>query len=118
MQVVTLWSRRKLGGALAGAVFLGPVAAAGGRGPVTHEVAIRSFRFEPESLTIRPGDSVRWTNGDIAPHTATETDGDWDTGELGRGESAEVVLEEPGKIGYFCAFHPHMTGEITVARTG
>ena len=29
---------------------------------VTHEVQVISFRFQPETLTIQPGDTVRWRN--------------------------------------------------------
>lgn len=37
-------------------------AAAAGVSAATHEVQVISFRFEPENLTIQPGDTVRWRN--------------------------------------------------------
>ena len=38
--------------------------------------------FAHVSLTVAVGDTVRWTNVDEVPHTATSSDGDWDSGTL------------------------------------
>jgi plastocyanin len=38
----------------------------------TAEIFIRNGTFEPTSLEIRPGTSVRWTNLDDQAHTVTE----------------------------------------------
>ena len=109
-------SRRQVGRAAAGAALavLGGVRVPARAKSTTHHIAIRRFAFDPATLTVRPGDRVEWTNHDIAPHTATDRDGVWDTGELARGESGSLELLEPGPVAYFCAFHPHMTGRITV----
>ena len=80
--------------------------------PKTHEVAIKSFKFEPKQIAVKVGDTIRWTNKDLAPHTATATEGEWDTGEIVRGESRSVVITEEMEGSYFCAFHPHMKGTI------
>lgn len=81
-------------------------------GPQVRSSSIASFALE--SLTISVGDSVRWTNNDDAPHTATHVDGDWDTGTLNQGESATLEFTEPGTFEYFCAIHPQMTATLTV----
>lgn len=109
-------SRRQVGLAAAGAALAvaGGVRVQARANPTTHRIAIRSFAFDPAHLTVRPGDRVEWTNHDIAPHTATDRDGGWDTGELARGESGSLELRETGHVAYFCAFHPHMTGRITI----
>jgi len=112
---VTLWLRRRIGGALAGAVVAGALGGAAAEGPRVHEIAIDGFRFSQQATTIRPGDRVRWTNRDLAPHTATGAGVAWDTGALGRGAAAEVTFPRPGRFAYFCAYHPGMTGEIVVA---
>jgi plastocyanin len=57
---------------------------------------------------------VEWTNHDIAPHTATDEEGDWDTGTLSRSQSATLTFKTPGTYSYFCAFHPQMTATLTV----
>jgi len=108
-------SRRAFGGALAGAAIgASRISVASAAEPQTHRVDIRTFEFQPAALTIRVGDSVEWLNHDIAPHTATENDWNWDTGELAKGESLAVQFNEPGSIDYFCTFHPHMKGRIAV----
>ena len=77
-------------------------------------VDIRAFAFEPAQLTIRAGESVEWINHDFAPHTATDDEGDWDTGELEKAQTATLRFDTPGIYPYFCAYHPHMRAEITV----
>ena len=72
------------------------------------------FAFVPERVEIGPGDTVVWINEDIAPHTATARDGSWETDPLDADASARVVFGMPGDFDYFCAFHPHMTGTVSV----
>jgi plastocyanin len=50
----------------------------------THNVAIKGppFAFDPNSLTIKAGDIVAWTNQTSAPHTVTADNGDFDSGRL------------------------------------
>ena len=79
-----------------------------------HHVEIRSFRFLPSRLVVRPGDSVVFVNRDIAPHTATALDGSWGTGELKLNESASVRVTDGMATEYLCRFHPLMTGEIAI----
>ncbi len=78
------------------------------------EVAIEKFAFEPASLVIRRGGRVRWTNRDAAPHTATSVDGAWDSGGLEKQDMFSVSFREVGVFPYYCVYHPHMTGQITV----
>ncbi len=88
--------------------FRGSVGAA----PKIHDVTIKSFEFEPGHLVVRSGDTIRWTNADLAPHTATARDMGWDTGEIGKGDTGSIVAFEGMETNYFCAFHPHMKGTI------
>lgn len=80
-----------------------------------HEVAIEGFQFVPAELTIAAGDRIRFTNHDVAPHTATATDQSWDTGRLGRGDSAEVDIMDGMVTTYFCRFHPKMVGALILS---
>jgi len=77
-----------------------------------HEVAIKSFKFDPERIAVKVGDTIRWTNEDLAPHTATATQGSWDTGEIVKGDSVSLVVNDGMEANYFCAFHPHMKGSV------
>ena len=78
------------------------------------ELRIENFDFLPARVTVKAGTTVRWTNADDAPHTATADDGSFDTGDLRRGDVGEVTLREPGEYAYFCEFHRFMRANITV----
>ncbi len=84
--------------------------------PETFDVAISGFAFSPESLEVQVGDTVRWTNNDGTTHTVTSTDGNdvFNSGNLSNGETFEFTFTEVGDFDYFCFFHNHMTGTITV----
>ncbi|WP_193366848.1 cupredoxin domain-containing protein [Pelagibius marinus] len=93
----------------------GSSGAAGGGAPRLHRVIIEDFAFRPQRLEVRPGDSVEWVNLDLAPHTASDVDGAWDSGELARQASFRASFGAAGNFAYLCAFHPMMRGEIVVA---
>jgi plastocyanin len=82
--------------------------------PKTVHVDIKSFKFDPATIEIHPGDIVEWTNGDLAPHTATSDAGHWDTGSLKASQSGSYLATVAGAFPYHCAFHPQMKGRITV----
>ncbi|KMW56705.1 Copper binding protein, plastocyanin/azurin family [Candidatus Rhodobacter oscarellae] len=94
--------------ALAPMVFAAQTALA-----ATHEVSIQGFAFSPASLEVAVGDTVVFTNQDSAPHTATANNGAFDTGRLGRGDSAEVTITAAGSFDYFCNIHRRMQAVIT-----
>ncbi len=78
-------------------------------------VTIENFEFEPATITVAAGTTVRFTNEDASSHTATsKQSGAFDTGSIAKGESATVKLDEPGTYAFFCAFHPFMKGTIEV----
>jgi len=81
---------------------------------VVHRVVIERFAFRPRELELRVGDQVEWINLDLAPHTASAGDGGWDSGELGREAIFRQRFTAPGRVDYFCAFHPMMRGAVTV----
>lgn len=95
--------------ALAFAAGVAPVRAGAG-----HVVEIVDFGYAPADLTISAGDTVTWTNLDAVAHTATATDGTWDTGLLEQGASASITFTAAGTYEYLCTPHPSMTGRITV----
>ena len=79
-----------------------------------HVVMITGFVFEPQHLEARVGDTIRWINQDLAPHTATADELGWDTKALRQGESGEVLVTKGMEQSYFCAFHPHMMGTFEI----
>lgn len=82
--------------------------------PRNHEVRITGFAFVPRVLEVRAGDTITWTNDDLAPHTATADEYGWNTGELAKGQSQKITVTEDMETHYFCAFHPHMKGSLKI----
>ena len=80
----------------------------------THAVSIQNFRYSPSSLTISAGDTVSFTNLDNAPHTATSSDANLDTGTIARNQSADLTFATAGTYTYICSFHRSMRGTIIV----
>ena len=59
-------------GAILGSGCAGTSNAGPGPGPVTVDVsATGGSAFSPSTVTVSPGDTVRWTNHDSIPHTVT-----------------------------------------------
>lgn len=75
---------------------------------------ISDFKFTPGSLTVHVGDSVTWTNNGPTDHTATASDGSFNTGTLKQGQSASHTFTKAGTFAYICAIHPFMKGTIVV----
>jgi plastocyanin len=71
-------------------------------------------RFEPATLTITAGETVRWFNEDALPHTVSATDGSWDSGNLPPGQAFERRFDTVGSYAYLCRYHPGMAGTIEV----
>jgi plastocyanin len=89
----------------------------GAEAPAAAEVPvdIRDFAYSPNPIEIAAGDTVTWTNQDEVPHTATGEDRDvLQSGTISPGASFSQSFPEAGEFGYFCEFHPNMTGTIVV----
>jgi quinohemoprotein ethanol dehydrogenase len=74
------------------------------------------YRFGPGRIRIKAGTTVTWTNVGATPHTATAEKFDWDTGDIGPGESKTLTFNEPGNYYYICKPHPWMYGQVIVER--
>ena len=98
-----------LGVALASAP--GGVAAAGGAR--THQVAIQGLLYVPETLTVRAGDVVVWTNKDPFPHTVTAA-GAFDSGPIAAGKSWRYTARKAATHPYLCTLHTTMKGTLRV----
>lgn len=82
-----------------------------------HRVKIGDFEFSPAALEVSVGDTILWVNHDITPHTATATDGSWDTGELTKGAEARTAVTAKMGSDYFCAFHPMMKAHLVISKS-
>jgi plastocyanin len=77
-------------------------------------VQISNFAFAPQILTVKPGTTVTWTNGDDDPHTVTANDRAFHSAALDTRDKFSFTFTKPGEYGYFCSLHPHMTAKIVV----
>lgn len=82
----------------------------------TEQITIDNFAYSPSKLTVQPGTTVTWVNRDDVPHTATSSKKPraFDSGTLDTDQKFSHVFSTPGTYDYFCAVHPHMTGQIIV----
>ncbi len=87
---------------------------AGPTAPSGTSVTMAGSRFAPATLTIAPGETVRWFNDDALPHTVSASDGAWDSGNLAPGQAFERRFDQPGSFAYLCRYHPGMVGTIAV----
>lgn len=83
-----------------------------------HIVIIKQMHFDPQQLTVKPGDTVQWKNEDIFAHTVTADNGSFDSGLINPGSSWQKVVEHEGTIGYHCRPHPNMAAELIVQAAG
>lgn len=81
----------------------------------TNVVEIKSFSFQPDSITVSPGTTVIWINNDPVEHTVTSSDGIFSSGNMATGGRFNFTFSKPGKYQYQCLIHPSMVGYVTVA---
>lgn len=82
-----------------------------------NEVFIKDFAFAPETLTVKKGTKVTWTNKDDARHDITPTGGGSDfmpSTLLAKGESYDFTFSTAGTYTYKCSPHPYMKGTVVV----
>ncbi|WP_321418057.1 cupredoxin family copper-binding protein [uncultured Methanomethylovorans sp.] len=76
------------------------------------DVSIQNFAFEPNSVTISVGDTVKWTNLDSALHTIKGAD--FTSKSLNKDDSFSYTFTKTGTYDYECSIHPSMKGVVIV----
>jgi LPXTG-motif cell wall-anchored protein len=84
----------------------------------TANVTISDFRFTPATVTVVEGDTVTWTNDGPTGHSATASNGEFDTGIFPAGQSRSESFDTPGTYAYICTPHPNMEGTVVVEAAG
>jgi len=75
-------------------------------------IAIKNFSFNPQTVTIKKGATIIWTNEDSTIHKiASDT---FNSGNLNQGNTYQFQFNNTGTYNYHCAIHPSMTGQIIV----
>ncbi len=107
------------GGAASGAVTTSSASApvsGGGMGSAT-SVLIASYAFSPQSITVKAGTTVTWTNNDSVPHnvvsasdasTGASTTDTFASGNLTQGQTFSYTFDTAGTYYYECSIHASM----------
>ncbi len=78
-------------------------------------VLISHFKYQPDTLTVKVGDTVEWKNTDIVPHTVTAANRKlFDSGRIVKGASWRFTVTSKGTYDYLCTLHPNMKGKLIV----
>jgi amicyanin len=79
-------------------------------------VDIKEFAFGPQSITVKVGATVTWTNDDQDPHTVTSQagNGPLKSQTLNNGDTFKYTFTKAGTYDYLCTIHPFMTGTVVV----
>ena len=79
-------------------------------------VEMKKYKFVPEEVTIKVGDTVRWVNAERRQyHTVWFKElGEKGTAELYPDESYEKTFDTPGNFPYLCEPHHDTHGMIGI----
>lgn len=82
-------------------------------------VAYRNIAIDPDTLKVKVGSTIKWTNYDSVEHNVTSEGGvaKFASKDFGEGGTYEVKVNKPGIIHYECTIHPaSMNGTIEVVK--
>ncbi|HVT89376.1 MAG TPA: cupredoxin domain-containing protein [Tepidisphaeraceae bacterium] len=78
-------------------------------------VSIAQMKFAPDTLDIKIGDTVVWTNSDDRDHTVVAQNGAFKSDNIRPGSTFIYQFSKAGTFTYGCSYHPRMTGKIMVS---
>jgi plastocyanin len=82
-------------------------------------IAYRDITIAPDTVRVKVGSTLKWTNYDSVQHNVTSEGGpqQFASKAFGEGKSFEVKVTKPGVIHYECTIHPAtMNGTIEVVK--
>ena len=91
-----------------------------------HDIVVMKnvLKLSPDKITVKTGDTIRWTNQDGRKHFLASIPGSGPTEELEifalmePGKIYQHTFSLPGEYPYFCFIHNQMTGHVTVLGKG
>jgi plastocyanin/FtsP/CotA-like multicopper oxidase with cupredoxin domain len=81
-----------------------PPGGGGAGGPQTVPVHIQDFKFVPDPVSIKVGDTVHWV-WDNNNHSTTADGGAWDSGVRNTGDHFDHTFTSAGTFPYYCLVH-------------
>jgi plastocyanin len=82
-------------------------------------IAYRNIAIDPDTLKVKVGSTIKWTNYDSVEHNVTSEGGvaKFASKDFGEEGTYEVKATKPGIIHYECTIHPaSMNGTIEVVK--
>ena len=86
----------------------------GSSGPGTNEVWIQNMAFNPSTITVAAGTTIKWTNKDAVAHTVTSNTGMFDSGTIATNGIYSFTITATGTFQYYCVVHPSMIASVSV----
>jgi plastocyanin len=83
------------------------------------QIAYRNITIQPDTVKVKVGSTITWTNYDSIEHNVTSESGPqkFASGDIGEGIHFAIKATTPGVIHYECTIHPtSMNGTIEVVR--
>lgn len=81
------------------------------------QIAYRNIAIEPDTVKVKVGSTIRWTNYDPVPHNVVSEGGPthFASGDFGEGRTFQIKVAKAGIIHYECTLEPTtMNGTIEV----
>lgn len=83
------------------------------------QIAYRNIAIDPDTIRVKVGTTVKWTNFDPVEHNVTSKSGpdSFASKNFGEGATIEFKMTKPGIVHYLCTIHPTtMNGTIEVVK--
>jgi plastocyanin len=81
-------------------------------------IEIKDFAFNPQTITVKSGQTITWINRDEEPHTVVSVEKQFKkSSALDTDQTFTITTGAPGTYTYFCSVHPKMTGTIVVVKS-
>jgi plastocyanin len=83
------------------------------------DIAYRNIAIDPDTIRVKVGTTIRWTNYDPVEHNVTSESGPdkFASKNFGEGSTIEFKMTKPGIVHYECTIHPTtMNGTIEVVK--
>jgi plastocyanin len=85
----------------------------------TVNVAYRNIAIDPDTIKVKVGSTIKWTDFDDVTHNVTSQSGPahFASANLTQGSTFSYKVTKPGVIHYQCTYHPaSMNGTIEVVQ--
>jgi plastocyanin len=77
-------------------------------------IGVYDDSFEPKTINVQLGTTVKWVNYGKHIHTVTSSGRQWDSGDIPPGAFYSATFLKAGTYNYYCLHHNRMEGTLIV----